>query len=181
MNRKPFPFRTLLYPLVAATLLVTAGCGHDMSDLKRWVDQVKARPGGEIEQLPEVEPYETFTYSAQNLRSPFTPGRAETPSSTGKGPRPDPNRPREPLESFSLDSLDMVGTFQRGGDTWGLVRDPEGKIHRVQVGNYMGQNYGHIVEVMPSRINLVELIPDGSGGWMERQASLSLEDSTRGG
>lgn len=169
-----------LFVVLFSVLLLTA-CNRGMGDLERWVEQVKARPGGEIEPLPEVEPYETFEYSAHDLRSPFTPGRAEQPESTGEGPRPDPNRPREPLEGFSLDSLDMVGTFELGGEQWGLVRDPDGLIHRVQPGNYMGRNYGRILEVNESRIRLVELVPDGSGGWVERDASLTLEEPTRGG
>ena len=167
--------------LLLAVGMLVAGCGRDMDDLERRVQEIKSRPGGEIEPLPEVEPYETFEYAAHDLRSPFSPGRAEQPEGDGEGPRPDPNRPREPLESFSLDSLDMVGTFELGGEKWGLVRDPDGIIHRVQPGNYMGRNYGRIVEVTDSRIRLVELVPDGSGGWMERDASLSLEDPTRGG
>lgn len=167
--------------LILAVGTLAAGCSRDMDDLERRVQEIKSRPGGEIEPLPEVEPYETFEYSAHELRSPFSPGRDEQPEGGGDGPRPDPNRPREPLESFSLDSLDMVGTFELGDEKWGLVRDPDGIIHRVQPGNYMGRNYGRIVEVTDSRIRLVELVPDGSGGWMERDASLSLEDPTRGG
>lgn len=172
------PIRLVSVALLAVLL---SACGGNMDDLERWVEQVKARPAGEIEPLPEVEPYETFEYSAHDLRSPFTPGRAEQPESSGEGPRPDPDRPREPLEGFSLDSLDMVGTFELGGEQWGLVRDPDGLIHRVQPGNYMGRNYGRIVEVNESRIRLVELVPDGSGGWMERDASLTLDEPTRGG
>lgn len=179
MNTRTKPIGILAVAL--SGLLLTA-CGHDMSDLEREVERIKARPAGEIEPLPEVEPYETFEYSAHDLRSPFTPGRAEEPEDTkGEGPRPDPDRPREPLEGFSLDSLDMVGTFELGGERWGLVRDPDGLIHRVQPGNYMGRNYGRIVEVSESRIRLVELVPDGSGGWMERDASMTLEEPTRGG
>lgn len=175
--------RTMPVRIVTIALagLLLGACSRDMDDLERWVEQVKARPAGEIEPLPEVEPYETFEYSAHDLRSPFTPGRAEQPEQSGEGPRPDPDRPREPLEGFSLDSLDMVGTFELGGERWGLVRDPDGLIHRVQPGNYMGRNYGRIVEVSESRIRLVELVPDGSGGWMERDASMTLEEPTRGG
>ncbi len=178
MSLQAMPARLAAIGIIA---LLLSACARDMDDLERWVEQVKARPAGEIEPLPEVEPYETFEYSAHDLRSPFTPGRVEQPESTGEGPRPDPDRPREPLEGFSLDSLDMVGTFELGGEKWGLIRDPDGLIHRVQPGNYMGRNYGHIIEVTESRIRLVELVPDGSGGWMERDASLTLEEPTRGG
>lgn len=169
------PLRVLAALAALALLTGLAGCGGDMRDLERRIEEIKSRPGGKIEPLPEIEPYETFEYGAHDLRSPFSPGRAEPSETTGDGPRPDPNRPREPLESFSLDSLDMVGTFERGEARWGLVRDPEGLIHRVQPGNYMGRNYGRILAVSESRIRVVELVPDGSGGWMERDASLTLD------
>lgn len=90
--------------------------------------------------------------------------------------RPDSNRPREALEAFPLDTLRMVGTLDQGGQSWGLVRANDGTIHRVQPGNYLGQNHGRIANITEYEIELVEIVPDGLGGWIERQASLALSE-----
>ncbi len=94
----------------------------------------------------------------------------------GSGIRPDVNRPREALEEYPLDSLRMVGTLEQGGQMWALVRAEDGTIHRVQPGNYVGQNYGRITRITESKIELVEIVPDGLGGWMERPATLALSE-----
>jgi type IV pilus assembly protein PilP len=94
----------------------------------------------------------------------------------GNGIKPDFDRPSEPLEEYPLDSLRMVGTMQKGQETWALILDKDGAIHRVQPGNYMGQNYGKITRVTESEVDLTEIIPDGLGGWMERQSSIALKE-----
>lgn len=156
-----------------------AGCADDMSDLRAYVEEIKARPGGEIEPLPEFEPYESFTYDPTDLRDPFIPARAfaearEAEETGDSGVAPDPDRPREPLEQFPLDSLDMVGTLSRSEHLWGLVRSPDGTVHQVLEGNYMGQNHGRITAVHTDSIQLTEIVRDGNDQWMEREASLGL-------
>ncbi|MHB1239197.1 MAG: pilus assembly protein PilP [Gammaproteobacteria bacterium] len=168
----------MLPALLAVTLL--GGCGGDrMADLHQYVKQVEARPGGRIAPLPEVRPYKTFTYDASQLKDPFSPARlaggVKAPVTSTSKIRPDTTRPREPLEAYSLDTLRMVGTIERGGHTWALVRAPDGTIFRVQDGNHMGQNYGKVVKITESRVALVEIVPDGMGGWMKRDASLALK------
>lgn len=163
-----------------AALLLT-GCAEDMSDLRQFVKQVKQRPGGKIEPLPEFEPYQGFTYDSAELRNPFQPRSAfasndEDSQDTGSGLKPDFDRPKEPLEQYPLDSLKMVGTLTRDGQRRGLVRDPDGIIHRVVPGNYLGQNHGRIVSVAPGGIQVVEIVRDGQSGWMEREASLALSE-----
>lgn len=154
-----------------------AGCGGDMDDLDEYINSVKARPGGRIEPLPEITPYEVFAYVAdtERVRSPFLP---DTPQAAGPagGTRPDPDRPREFLESVPLDSLNMVGTMDLGDTAYGLVQTPDGLIHRVLPGNYMGQNDGRITQIDESQITLVEIISDGIGGYIERDAAISLAD-----
>ena len=130
-------------------------------------------PGGRVEPLPEVKPYETFVYSAGTMRSPFQPGGAGGP---GSGLRPDSKRNREFLEQFSLDTLKMVGTLKLSGQMFGLVQTKDGLVHRVVPGNYMGQADGKITDITPSKISVNEIVPDGLGGYMERRASLGLNE-----
>ena len=169
--------RTL--PLLAAIAL--AGCSDDMSDLRRFVEETKQRPGGRLEPLPEFQPYEGFAYVADGLRDPFRPQEGFALSEKDKAAKqskselaPDLDRPKEPLEQFPLDSLTMVGTLGQGGQEWGLVKSPEGVIHRIQQGNYLGQNYGRITSVTSERIEVEEIVPDGQGDWMKREAALGL-------
>ena len=154
-----------------------AACGGDMDDLDQYINETKAKPGGRIEPLPEITPYEVFTYiaDAQGLRSPFVPDTPQSVGSTG-GTRPDLDRSREYLESFPLDTLGMVGTLYLGETMYGLVQTTDGLIHRVVPGNYMGQNDGRITEISESEIALVEIISDGIGGYIERDAAVSLAD-----
>ena len=167
-----------LLALLFATFALSA-CSSDMDDLDQYINDVKARPGGRIEPLPEITPYEVFTYiaDAEGLRSPFVPDSPQAASGMAAGgTRPDPERSREFLEQFPLDTLRMVGTLQLGETHFGLVQTSDGLIHRVVPGNYMGQNDGRIVAVNESEIELVEIISDGIGGYLEREAAVGLAD-----
>jgi len=169
------PIQTTTVMLAAA--LCVAGCGGNRQDLEQWVQQTLARPPADVEPIPRVETPEPVTYEAYELRDPFMRAQAErVAQSGGDGPRPDPERRREFLEQFPLDSLDMVGTIEVDNEVYGLISDAEGTIHRVQEGNYMGQNHGRIVQVSPVAIDLVELVPDGAEGWMEREARVALPE-----
>jgi type IV pilus assembly protein PilP len=158
---------------VVLAALTAAGCSGGQSDLQKWIETTKKKPGGRIQPLPEVKPYETFVYSATSLRSPFQP---QGPSSSQANLRPSSRRSREFLEGFSLDTLKMVGTFKVGSNFYGLVQSKDGLVHKVQPGNYLGQNDGKVTEITGGRISLVEIIPDGLGGYIERPASLALSD-----
>jgi type IV pilus assembly protein PilP len=157
--------------------LALGGCGRDMADLDAYVAEVKARPGGKIEPLPEIKTYETFTYEPGGARSPFVASLPDARAAEAGGVRPDQSRRREYLESFPLDTLDMVGTLNLGGSLYGLVQTNDKLIHRVTVGNYLGQNDGRIVAITDSDIQLIEIIPDGLGGYTERAASISLGET----
>ena len=168
--------------VAAALAVLLAGCAGDMSDLEAWVQEVQSRQKGRIEPLPEVKPYESFTYAAQDLRDPFTPPSEEAilPVLVGSGSkvRPNLNRPREPLEEYPLDSLRMVGILELKGTRWALIKTPDDTIHRVRVGNYMGQNHGRITRITETQVDLIEIVPDGLGGWMERKAQVALTEPT---
>lgn len=164
--------------VLAAAAATAAGCGSDMRDLQTYVDGVKARPGGRIEPLPEIRPAPSFSYVADDRRSPFMPDTRQQRVSDNPDAvdGPDRNRPREFLEQFPLDTLRMVGTLDIAGGSFGLVQTQDGLIHRVAVGNHLGQNYGRIMSISDSTIQLVEIIPDGLGGFIERPAGLGLSD-----
>jgi type IV pilus assembly protein PilP len=173
-----FNRRVRMLALVAATALVSA-CGGGNSDLQAYIDTVKARPGGRIEPLPQVQPAPSFAYEPAQRRSPFMPDiqQARVGTSPNATLGPDPNRAREFLEGFPLDTLRMVGTLVQQDARFGLVRTTDGLIHRVRVGNHLGQNYGRIVSVSESQIQLVEIIPDGLGGFLERPAAIALSSN----
>ena len=161
--------------LLAAMLAVLAGCTGGMSDLQQWVAQEKAKKGPPVPPLPVLKTFETFVYQDQDHRDPFGPSLEEQREAQAgaNGPVPD-KHPKEQLENYPLDSLKMVGTIGTGKTLEGLIKDPDGVIHRVHDNNYMGQNNGKIADVAEDHIDLVELIPNGSGGWMKRQASIAL-------
>jgi type IV pilus assembly protein PilP len=162
----------VLSVLGLVTVAGLTACSTEQDDLEEWIAEVKKRPGGRIEPLPEVKPYETFVYNAAEQRSPFSLMSPAGPS----GVRPDSKRNREFLEQFSLDTLSMVGTLKLSGRAYGLVQTKDGLVHRVLPGQYMGQNDGKIVSISDSKISLVEIVPDGMGGYMERPAAIGLTD-----
>lgn len=165
--------------LMLATLLLLTGCGRGMGDLQQWVAQEKAKSGARLDTPPDIKHFETFEYVPDDRRDPFAPGFDEEETSADSGPRPDENRPREPLEMYTLDGLSMVGTLGLEETMEALVKDPDGVIHRVRGGDYLGQNYGRITAISEDRIELAELVPNGAGGWMERQAKIALADSKK--
>ena len=167
---------TVVRTIVAVAVLATAaGCSDDTDELRAKIAEIKARPGGRIDPLPEVKPYETFAYPASDERSPFEPGMPA--SATGPNAiRPDSSRPREFLEQFSLDTLRMVGTLKLQGRIYGLVQTKDGLVHRVLPGNHLGQSDGRITAIEEGKISLIEIVPDGMGGFIERPAALGLSD-----
>jgi type IV pilus assembly protein PilP len=168
----------LFFSLVSMALL--SGCANpNLDELRGFIADQKAKPPERIEPLPEIKQIETFIYSDTGRRNPFLDihgEQTETASVAGSGVRPDFNRRKEELESFPLDSIRMVGTLEQVGSTWGLVKTKEGTVHKVKSGNYMGQNHGRILLISEDRIELTEIVQDGSGGYIERQASLALAE-----
>ena len=161
----------LVAGVIALSSTLTA-CSSKDDELERYIEEVKKEPGGRVEPLPELKPYETYAYESSAMRSPFIPGGSGGPSPL----RPDSRRNREFLEQFSLDTLRMVGTLRMADRTYGLVKTKDGLVHRVLPGNYMGQADGRVTEITPSKISVVEIVADGLGGYIERPASLALNN-----
>jgi len=160
-------------PMLLAVLMV--GCAGDTSELQEYIAEVKQRPGGRIEPLPQIKPYEGFRYRADDRRSPFVPEQRAAASASPKGPKPIENRNKEYLEQFPLDTLAMVGTLVREDQTFALVQTADKLVHRVVPGNYIGQNDGQIVSIDESGIQVEELVPDGIGGFFKRTAAVGID------
>jgi type IV pilus assembly protein PilP len=164
----------LLVGAMCVALSTLTACSSKTDELEQFIAETKKEPGGRVEPLPELKPYETYAYESAELRSPFMPGGSGATSAGSL--RPDQRRNREFLEQFSLDTLRMVGTLRMSDRTYGLIKTKDGLVHRVLPGNYMGQADGRVTEITPSKINVVEIVPDGLGGYMERPASLALNN-----
>lgn len=176
--------RFLLY--VSASILIV-GCSSNTSDLQDWIQSVKAKPAGPIQPMPEVKQPPSFEYSAAEFRSPFSNLAPEVETQLqaiaegcDSSIRPDPDRRREDLERFSLDSMKMVGAMFKGDDNWGLIKmgggPSAGKVFKVTTGNYLGVNHGKIVDINEFRIVVETLVPDGQGCWEKRTVNLALND-----
>ncbi len=163
--------------LLAMSLLAACG-GDDFSDLDAFMDEKRSRPGGIIAPIPTFQAYDPFADSAMALRSPFlrpVEVRDVTQLKAISAVKPDESRPKEFLEQFTFDSLSMVGTLERGGTQWALIRDPQGGVHRVRLGNYLGRNHGKVVELADTYVAVVEIVSDGSeDGWVERPRTIEL-------
>lgn len=173
--------RTAMVRALALAAALT-GCARsvtstpgDAPNLEKYVAEVKARPAPPLDPLPVMQQFETFEYAAQSLRDPFS--RVFADDGSGGGTRPDSSRRKQALEAFPLDSLDMVGTLGKGPGLIALVMAPDKVTYRVRPGEYIGQSDGRVTAVHEDRIELVELVPDGAGGWLERPATLALDDN----
>ncbi len=162
----------LIAKMAILSLIFLAGCASDFDELKDWVKQTEKNAPRKIEALPEVKQFEPFAYEGFDLPDPFKPRKLSV-NQNSKGIKPDFDRRKEPLESFPLETLKMVGTLSQNGVVYGLVRADK-TVYRVKAGNHMGQNFGKIIEISESQIKLKEIVQDTAGDWSERQSDLPL-------
>lgn len=177
-------FARLLCGSLALASLAGCGGGADVSDLQQFMTEQRARPAKPIEPLPKVTPYEPFTYnpSASALRSPFQPPIKVDVVNRQKGSqliKPDETRVKQFLEGFNIEQFEMVGTLSNDTGKFALLQGAGG-VHRVKVGDYIGRNYGKIGSISDSQIDVVEVVPDGEGGWLERPRSITLKERSEG-
>ncbi len=167
-----------MYSLGGMLLLAACGRVEDFSDLQTFMDEVRARPGAEVEPVPTFEAYEGFIYSAASRRSPFQQPMIIDTADGGvpaQDVEPDFDRPREELEGHPLSELAMVGMISSSGRYEALIEDSFGVVHRVGVGSYLGRNFGRVTAISNSQMNLIEIVPSGTGGWVERPQTLTLQ------
>jgi len=161
---------TLVVPL-----LMLSGCGGgDMEDLRAFVAETGRDMQGKVESLPEIKPYEAFSYAAFDLPDPFKPRKLSTGG--GGGLQPDLARPKEPLEAYSLETLKMVGVLSKKGVIHAVIRTPDNAIYHIRKGNYLGQNFGLVTQIGDSEVALREIVQDSAGDWSERASTLILQE-----
>ena len=170
--------------IFCSVVVLVACASDDYRDLDQFMAEKRARPAGIIAPIPAFKDYEAFAYSATTTRSPFERPVAVQEVAQLQSVatvRPDPNRPKEFLEQYTLESLQMVGSIRRDNKDWTLIQDPEGGIHRVGVGNFMGRNHGRVVDMSATYVAVVEIVSDGSDdGWVERPRSIALKGLNMG-
>ena len=162
---------------VAALALTGCGSGSGYSDLDAFMAEVDSRPKGRIPPLPPIGTVEPFAYQASTKRSPFEPPVVAKPVNRASGlpqVQPDLNRVKEFLEQFPIGTLTMVGTLSQSASEYALIQDPEGGVHRVKRGDYIGTDHGRIQMISELEVRLVEIVPDGTGGWVERARTVAL-------
>ena len=163
-----------VFTVAPFVMLMVSGCSKDVNDLYTFIEKEKSSNVGSVKPIPQFKPYESFSYSAAELRDPFVAKIDLEEDVAANSLKPDSIRPKQPLEKFPLDTLAMVGLLEQSEARWGLIKDPQNVVHRVKVGNYMGHNEGRILEITETDIILVEIIPDGIGGFIERGASIAI-------
>lgn len=166
--------------LVVVSAHLMACSSADNSDLHSKLREIKSRPAGKIPPLPDFKPYQTFLYSASDSKDPFkmfdSDSVADVTTQEAGVASPSSDRNPEALEQYPLDTLRYVGQLVKDGDNWAIITSPDFIVHRVKVGNYLGQNYGKITVIEDDKILIVEVIPDETRGWIEREAALSLAE-----
>lgn len=163
---------------VAATLLLVGCAADEHQDLKQWMLEASKDIKGRIPPLPEIKPFPIVSYDAGDVTDPFNATKIEPDKKAGAGGgglKPDLNRYREPLEAYPLESLKMVGVLKENGRTSAVVQADKA-VHTVRVGNHMGQNFGMIVRITDTEVQLKELVQDPSNDWVERATSLQLQE-----
>ena len=169
--------------LVLFSFIFLAACsgGTDIADLEKFVADTAAKPRGRIKPLPEFQPYSAFIYSASAMRSPFeSPMVFEEMAEryTDSVAAPDFERRKSPLERYSMGDLSLVGTMAKADNNLNaLIQTSAGNVHLVKLGDYMGKNHGRIMKISDAKIDLVEVVPNGNGGWISRPQSMGLKGS----
>lgn len=198
---------TLLHRVLNVCILGLAlgGCAErNLVDLEEYAAEVRRRPGGVIDPMPEFRPVYNYLYESGDekdgrppLRDPFVSILKEEATETVVQtectcPAPEgaeakcvskclyeaevTQRPKEELEAFELDSLRMMGIMQDAETLWAIVVDPAGTVHRVEVGNYLGRNTGKVTAIEESVIRIREIVADAEGVLDERAAQLALPE-----
>lgn len=171
--------------LLASVTAALAGCGDaGVQEVRQWMEEVRRQTPVRVQKLPEPKKFTPFTYAAKDEVDPFNPAKlsvalAKAHAMSGASKlKPDLERRKEPLESYPLDSIKMVGTLQKPGLSYALLQVDK-VVFQAKVGNHIGQNFGRIIRVTDTEVELTEIVRDASGEWVERQAKLELQENKK--
>ena len=164
---------------IAGTALLGACGGEEQSELRQELAAMTKDLRGKVDPLPQVKSFEPVPYKGESMVDPFVPGRivvtqAAAGGGGGGGVQPDLNRPKEPLEAFPMEAIQMVGTLTQNKDMFALVK-AGANLFRVKKGNYMGPNFGVITGIDDGQISIKEVVQDSGGDWVERSTSLQMQ------
>lgn len=160
---------------IIVSAILMWGCSSQEEDVRAWMDQEAAGMKGGVKPLPEIQVFPAVEYESAALVQPFDLNRLAVDKKAGQSNGPDVNRRREPLESFPLESLKLVGVMAKGKDTHAVIK-AGASLFQVRVGSYMGQNFGVVTKILESEVTLKELVEDLNGEWTERTSSLQLQE-----
>ena len=164
--------------LISLVLLLAACSGADTSDIEQFMRDVENKPRVGIQPLPVFKPYQPFTYGAANQRSPFEPPIIIPPKTREQlvysNLRPPQNHVKQFLERYAIGSLKMVGSLEQDNETWALVEDGDGGVHRVEIGDFLGSDYGEVKSIDETSITLSEIVSDGASGWLPRPRIIQI-------
>ena len=173
---------TLKYAGVIGALLLLAGCGaSDVREVQDWMDQVKKETRVSVKPIAEPKTFIPFAYTARESLDPFTPNKllaelALAAQNSGDKLKPDMSRRKELLENYPLDTLSMVGTMEKGGRSYALIQ-LDRQVFQVRPGQRIGQNFGTVLAVSDTAVNIKEVVQDAGGEWVERLAKLEWQES----
>lgn len=163
--------------LIILNLLLLTSCGGAHSDLAQWVQETSKTAQAQDMPLPATMPYTPYVHKISDKPNAFDAVRLKLArQGIGGTSAPDQDRPKEALEAFDMDRLKMVGTLAKLGVVQGLVRADD-RIYSVQVGSYMGNNYGKVISITPEAILLQETVEDLNGEWTTRETRVELTET----
>lgn len=180
MSTRPPLMRVLAGAMLLALL---AGCGAENEELQDWMDRQRREVKPNVSPLSPPKKFEAQPYTSAQAVDPFSLQKltvalkmeARQPNSILSA---ELNRRKEPLEAYPLDSMSMVGSVAKGGTPFALLR-VDNLLYQVKPGDYLGQNYGRIVKITETQVDLREIVQDAAGEWIERPASLQLQEKAR--
>ncbi len=172
--------RSLCVGPLVVVLMVLGGCSDPHSELQAWMDQQRQEARPRVPPLVPPRKFDPQPYISDQMIDPFS-GQKLAVAIKQETREPNSllaaemNRRREPLEAYPLDALSMVGSVQRAGKPYALLK-ADNLLYQVKAGDYLGQNYGRITRITETEVVLREIVQDPAGDWVERMTTLSLQD-----